>query len=1170
MKKTFSVLLLLCMLLSLLPVSAYATGDGTQQEISGGLITIVPEEGALPDSDEILDTYAQMVMYPQYTMSLFSVGDNRLGDDRLVYIYDALETAIKKIAAGNQLSTLELKLDASSSPLAWSYDELGVTADSDDSQVTKSLFSALKLDDIHGYLMMDLPYDLYWYDKTSDGGMKAYMGYVRTEDGRAVVTTLYFNFAVSEEFREPGSVQKTNWGLENELDCYVVNAAKVNAANTAALRARSIVDAYSSYSDYDKLKAYKEEICKLTDYNRDAASSSNTQYGDPWQLIYVFDDDPNTKVVCEGYSKAFQYLCDLSSFENSDTACYTVTGVVSGNGKTEMHMWNIVSLGGKNYLVDVTNSDTGTMGDGGQLFLAGATGDISTGYTVDVGGSRVSYTYSDEQKQLMGELLVLSSEAYSDEPVEHQHQWSSDWSSDGTYHWHECIAGDCDAADNSQKDGYGEHNYGDDNTCDVCGYTKPVEHQHQWSDVWSNDGTYHWHECTAAGCDVADNSQKDGYGEHNYGDDNVCDVCGYTKPVEHQHQWSDVWSNDGTHHWHECTAGDCDVADNSQKDGYGEHNYGDDNVCDVCGYTKPVEHQHQWSDVWSSDGTYHWHECTAGDCDVADNSQKDGYGEHNYGDDNTCDTCGYVKPVEHQHQWSSAWSNDGTHHWHECTAAGCDVADNSQKDGYGEHNYGDDNVCDTCGYTKPVEHQHQWSDVWSSDGTYHWHECTAGDCDVADNSQKDGYGEHNYGDDNTCDTCGYTKPVEHEHSWPNEWQKDENNHWKKCLETSCGAVDIHPHEWDKGTVTKEASTTEKGVKTYTCTVCGYQKTEEIPMLEHKHAWSTDWTKNSTHHWHDCTAAGCTITEASGKDGYALHTWNNGTVVKAATTTAAGIMEYTCTVCGQTKTEQIPILPTPQHDHVWSNAWTSNSTHHWHECTASGCTVTNVADKYGYAPHSFGAWRTVTAATSTKDGLMERQCVCGYKETKVIPAIGNTTEHTHNWSNWTFTSPNYWERTCSICHARDIKITEVVAPKITSGANAVWRQGSSNGLTFISDAPASQFKSVTLNGFTLSSTYYTVAEGSTIVTLKKSCLDQLGVGTHTLAIVSDGGTAQTTFTVKAKTIINNQTPTYNSTNPWSTPKTGDSSNMGLWIGMIVVCVVGIGAVAVYVVKKNKRR
>ena len=135
---------------------------------------------------------------------------------------------------------------------------------------------------------------------------------------------------------------------------------------------------------------------------------------------------------------------------------------------------------------------------------------------------------------------------------------------------------------------------------------------------------------------------------------------------------------------------------------------------------------------------------------------------------------------------------------------------------------------------------------------------------------------------------------------------------------------------------------------------------------------------------------------------------------------------------------------------------------------------------------------------------------------------------------------------------------------------MWRQGSSNGLSFTSDAPVSEFKSVMLNGFTLSSTYYTVTEGSTIVTLKKSCLDQLGVGTHTLAIVSDGGTAQTTFTVKSKTIINNQTPTYNSSNPWSTPKTGDSANMGLWIGMIAVCGVGMGAVAVFVIKKNKRK
>ncbi|MEI3102588.1 MAG: LPXTG cell wall anchor domain-containing protein [Oscillospiraceae bacterium] len=96
----------------------------------------------------------------------------------------------------------------------------------------------------------------------------------------------------------------------------------------------------------------------------------------------------------------------------------------------------------------------------------------------------------------------------------------------------------------------------------------------------------------------------------------------------------------------------------------------------------------------------------------------------------------------------------------------------------------------------------------------------------------------------------------------------------------------------------------------------------------------------------------------------------------------------------------------------------------------------------------------------------------------------------------------------------------------------------------------------------------MTEGSTIVTLKKSCLDQLGVGTHRLGIVSSGGTAETTFTVKAKTILNNQTPTYNSSKPWTTPKTGDSANMGLWIGMIAVCAVGLGGVALYVVKLKR--
>ena len=40
---------------------------------------------------------------------------------------------------------------------------------------------------------------------------------------------------------------------------------------------------------------------------------------------------------------------------------------------------------------------------------------------------------------------------------------------------------------------------------------------------------------------------------------------------------------------------------------------------------------------------------------------------------------------DHVHQWSTEWSYDTTAHWHECTAPGCPIMDNSQKDGYGEH-----------------------------------------------------------------------------------------------------------------------------------------------------------------------------------------------------------------------------------------------------------------------------------------------------------------------------------------------------------------------------------------------------------------------------------------------------------------------------------------------------
>ena len=106
-------------------------------------------------------------------------------------------------------------------------------------------------------------------------------------------------------------------------------------------------------SDYEKLRAYNKAICEAVTYDYDAVKKDHGTYvvdhGDPWQLIWVFDGDPDTKAVCEGYSKAVQHLCDLTDFKSKTVQSIIVSGHAGGG-----HMWNIVRMeDGKRYLVDI-------------------------------------------------------------------------------------------------------------------------------------------------------------------------------------------------------------------------------------------------------------------------------------------------------------------------------------------------------------------------------------------------------------------------------------------------------------------------------------------------------------------------------------------------------------------------------------------------------------------------------------------------------------------------------------------------------------------------------------------------------------------------------------------------------------------------------------------------
>lgn len=71
----------------------------------------------------------------------------------------------------------------------------------------------------------------------------------------------------------------------------------------------------------------------------------------------------------------------------------------------------------------------------------------------------------------------------------------------------------------------------------------------------------------------------------------------------------------------------------------------------------------------------------------------------------------------------------------------------------------------------------------------------------------------------------------HTHTASTEWSSDETEHWHTCTYEDCDErLDVANHTWNDGEITLEATSTNEGVKTYTCTVCGKTKTETIAAL----------------------------------------------------------------------------------------------------------------------------------------------------------------------------------------------------------------------------------------------------------------------------------------------------------------------------------------------------
>lgn len=302
--------------------------------------------------------------------------------------------------------------------------------------------------------------------------------------------------------------------------------------------------------------------------------------------------------------------------------------------------------------------------------------------------------------------------------------------------------------------------------------------------------------------------------------------------------------------------------------------------------------------------------------------------------------------------------------------------------------------CSVCGKTKDVTLDNPLSHAWDSGNVTKEPTCTETGIKTF-----------------TCTNCGTTRE-ETINATGHLHKETKNQKAATCTEdgytgdvycSDCGTklesgtvINKLGHTWDNGVITKEATETEEGVKTYTCKTCGETKTESIPMAYHHWDQGTV-TKEPTctekgEKTHHCTDEGCDKTwietipatghqhteikdkkeatcEENGYSGDTYckdcgqliskgseikakgHTWNNGKVTEEATCKKEGIKTYTCSICGDTKTEAIP-----------------------------------------KKEHSFDEGKVTKKATCTEDGLKVYTCKnCGETKEEILKATGH--QHT---------------------------------------------------------------------------------------------------------------------------------------------------------------------------------
>lgn len=775
-------------------------------------------------------------------------------------------------------------------------------------------------------------------------------------------------------------------------------------------------------SDYDKFKAVTNWIV------------SNVRYDDDNETKYQHDLTGavlDGLAVCDGYAGTFYYMANAvglnALFED---------GI--GNDNRIRHAWNLVQIDGIYYYADPTNAYFKEDGEPGSEVLYGQKYFFSL-YTPD--STTIKDTYKISQDDYLKEHSVCK----------------------GNHKLYESGGRDVTCETPAQTQ-YRCANKG-------CLYTEWVKTKDPLGHIWEEEGTVTQKQtCTEPEITTYKCIRTDAYDGY---------VCDKKKKVETKPALGHAW--DVGKITKEATCSETGVKTYT---------------CKTCGETKTEEipktkHDYEEHVVKAPTCTekgisyYVCKNCrlttsrrqtpATGHIHTEVRNQKDAtYKEEGYTGDTYCKDCGkkletgtvIPKLVEKEHDYGE-WV--------------LDQAPTCKK--YGARH----RICKNCG-DRDVDVldkvDHTWELVSTTPAT-----CTIGEiqhykCSVCgetkDVTLSNPLGEHSWDNGKvtkkatctedgektyTCTVCNTTKTevipaTGHQHKEVRNAKKatcTEDGYTGDTYCKDCGAklesgtvINKLGHTWDNGVITKEATETEEGVKTYTCKTCGETKTEKIPVTSHHWDKGTitkkaTCTENGEKTYH-CTDEGCdktwieTIpatghqhtelrdkkTATCGEDGYSGdlyckdcgqliskgavvkatgHSWDSGKVTEAATCKKEGTKTYTCKNCGETKTESIP-----KTEHQWDNGKVTKEATCKEEgskiytCSICGDAKTEAIPKKG---HTWDEGKVTKKATCTEDGLKVYTCKsCGETKEEVLKATGHQHTELRNEKNATCTEEGY--------------------------------------------------------------------------------------------------------------------------------------------------------------------